>query len=210
MFKRRPKTNDEMSATDVTPRKKINWFKVSIFGYIVILVVVLIGAASAVVIHASNTDPNFCGSCHVMQSHVTSYSNSGNLDNFHAQAGVLCKDCHDYPLSAEITGGVNYLTSNYVTDENGELLRRDFGNEICTRCHISMEHVAVSTDFLYRNPHDAADMGAYTCNQCHLSHAAQIDFCSECHDNGGQRMLGDATPREELLGESSAPPPSPW
>jgi hypothetical protein len=28
------------------------------------------------------------------------------------------------------------------------------------------------------------------CNTCHISHGQQIDFCSQCHDNGGQRMIG--------------------
>ncbi|MCC6615103.1 MAG: cytochrome c3 family protein [Anaerolineae bacterium] len=199
MFTRKPRNPDETSTTKPPERKKRNWLKISLIANAVLLIAVGAYAATAAVVHQSDTNPNFCASCHVMQSKVTSYYTSGNLDNAHAAAGVMCKDCHDYPLDAEIAAGVNYVTGNYVRDENGELPQRDFGDEICTQCHISLEHVALSTDFLFRNPH-GTEMGVFTCNTCHISHGEQIDYCSECHDNGGQRMIGDTTPRSELIG----------
>ena len=29
------------------------------------------------------------------------------------------------------------------------------------------------------------------CLQCHISHGEQVDYCSSCHENGGQRMIED-------------------
>ncbi len=208
MFKRKPKTQDETDSGAPSGRTKSHWLKIAFLANLPQLVIVALVAGSAFVVHLSDTDPNFCGTCHVMQAHVTSYFTSGNLDNVHQQSGVLCKDCHDYPLDQEIKAGVDYLTNNYVVDDTGELARRDFGDEICTQCHISMEHVAVQTDFLRFNPHNSG-MGEFTCNTCHLSHGEQIDYCSECHINGGQRMIGDTTPRQEQLGEF-LPAPNPY
>jgi len=202
MFRR--KTTPTLSPNASAAPKKRDWLKISFFANIALIIVLGSYAGVSTVVHQSDTNPNFCGSCHVMQSHVTSYFTSGNLDSAHAEAGVLCKDCHDYPLSEEIRAGVAFLSGNYVVDENGELLRRDFGDEICTQCHISLENVALSTDFLYYNPHGTR-MGTFTCNTCHISHGEQIDYCSGCHENGGQRMLGDETPREEVLGRPVSP-----
>jgi len=200
MFRRKPKPQDEKNSASPSPWKTRRLLGVSIFVYIAILVVAVGVSASAVVIHESDTNPSFCGTCHIMEPNVTSYLTSDNLDHVHSQAGVLCKDCHDYPLAEEIRAGVNFLTGNYVLNETGELPQRDFGDEICTQCHVSLENVARSTDFLYYNPHDTR-MGTFTCNTCHVSHGEQIDYCSECHTNGGQRMIGDTTPRAEQLGE---------
>lgn len=199
MFRRKPQTPTETNTISPVEPKKRNWLKISVIANIVILVIVATVSASAAVVHQSDVNPNFCGTCHVMQSHVTSYLTSDNLDNAHAQAGVLCKDCHDYPIPEEIKGGVAFVTGNYEVDANGDLPQRDFGDKICTKCHISLENVAAKTDFLYYNPHGTR-MGTFTCNTCHLSHAPQIDYCSGCHTNGGQRLLGDTTPRVEQLG----------
>lgn len=190
-------------------RRKIPWMKVSIVVNVIVLLVVVVGLAGAQVVHLSDTDPTFCATCHVMQSHVDSYLTSGNLDNAHQQAGVQCKDCHDYPLSSEIEAGVMFLTNSYEVDDTGELPQRNFGDEICTQCHISLSHVAESTDFLYRNPH-GTEMGTFPCATCHVSHGEQIDYCSQCHDNGGQRMIGDDTPRSEQIGVPAPPAAGPY
>lgn len=202
MFKRKPRQPDETNALPEPKPNKRLWFKLSIAANIAIMVGIVIVATGAFVIHESNTNPDFCASCHLMQSHVTSYDTSGNLDYVHQQAGVQCKDCHDYSLSDEIKAGIKFVTHDYDVDENGELLQRDFGDAICTQCHISREHVALATDFLYRNPHDSP-MGVFTCNTCHLSHTGQIDYCGTCHKNNGQRMLGDTTARSEKIGVPS-------
>lgn len=172
-------------------RTKKNWLKISVFANIVIVALTAIVASGGYLIHQSNTNPNFCGTCHIMQSRVSSYLTGKNLDHVHQQAGVQCKDCHDYPISAEIKSGVDALTGNYTVDPDGELIRRKFGDELCLKCHISYQHIAQNTDFLAKNPH-SSHFGQLTCNTCHISHGEQVNYCAECHDNGGQRMIGEA------------------
>ncbi len=120
------------------------------------------------------------------------------------QAGVQCKDCHDYPLSAEISSGIKFVTGDYDVDANGNLQARKFSDELCTQCHFSEQHVAQLTDFLYRNPHDSHN-GYLPCNTCHVAHGQQVDYCSQCHDNGGQRLVGEPiTPRDTIGGPLSS------
>lgn len=161
-----------------------------IIGIVVTALVVVGGASGGYLIHLSNTSPEFCSTCHIMEKYVTSYLSGNDLDNLHLQANVGCKECHDYPLPVEIRGGVNYILGNYMVDENGELLPVVYDDDICLQCHISKEFVAQATDFLAKNPHDSHN-GMMSCRTCHVSHGDQIDYCSRCHDNGGQRMTGE-------------------
>lgn len=187
--------------TQIPEKKKVKKTKKQIWTIIGIVVAVLVvagGATGGYLIHLSNTSPQFCATCHVMDKNVNSYLTSNDLDNIHSQANVQCKDCHDYPVSAEISSGINYVFGNYTVGTDGELLPVSYGNEMCLDCHISYENIAMSTDFLYRNPHKSHN-GDLECKTCHVSHGEQIDYCSTCHDNGGQRMVGDDTPREDKL-----------
>lgn len=170
--------------------KNINWIKVLIISNISFVILIGVSLGSMAMIHQSDTNPNFCASCHIMQPNVSSYLTSNHLDQIHEQAGVECKDCHDYPVSAEINSGINFLIGNYEVNEAGILLKRTYSTEMCLDCHISEKHLATKTDFLFRNPH-LSHWGYLPCSDCHVSHGEQIDFCSDCHDNGGQRMTGD-------------------
>ena len=164
-------------------------------GVIVLLLIVAGGGVGGYLLHLSDTSPEFCGSCHIMQKNVTSYLTSSNLDNVHNQASVQCKGCHTYPIPAEISSGINYLIGNYTVGTDGELLPVAYDNDMCLRCHISYEHLGNSTDFLKQNPHRNHN-GELPCKTCHVSHGEQIDYCSTCHPNGGQRMVGKPiTPR---------------
>jgi hypothetical protein len=187
MFKRKPKPTPD-SGAPARP-KKPNWLKISIGANIAVVAVAVVFAAGTYVVHLSDTSPSFCGTCHIMQANVTSYLTSTDLDNVHQQAGVQCKGCHDYPLSAEIKSGFDFVTGNYTVDKSGNLKSVKFSDAMCTQCHISLDHVAQLTDYLKRNPHNSHN-GALPCNTCHVSHGQQIDYCAQCHDNGGQRMVG--------------------
>jgi len=185
----------EEIAKKVKKSKKQVW---TIVGIVVLVLVVAGVGTSGYLIHQSNTNPEFCATCHIMQRNVTSYLTSNDLDHVHEQANVECKDCHNYPLSSEISSGIKFVTGNYTVDKNGDLKAVSYDNEICLKCHISYKHVALSTDFLYRNPHKNHN-GELDCKTCHVSHGDQIDYCSTCHDNGGQRMIGDDTKRDETI-----------
>ena len=89
--------------------KKLNWARISVITNIVIFTLAIVGLAGWEVIHQSDTNPNFCGMCHIMQPNVNTYLTSNHMDNIHMQAGVQCKDCHDYSVIAEVTSGVNFL-----------------------------------------------------------------------------------------------------
>jgi hypothetical protein len=183
-----------------TKTKRPIWFKISLITTFLLLIWLAVDLTAGAVIHQSNTDPEFCANCHIMQANVESYLTSNHLDHVHAEAGVMCKDCHsDYTLQQEIRAGIAYYANNYLVNEDGTFPKRDYTDEICTQCHGGMSDVAPQTDFLYFNPHDSG-MGDFTCDTCHPSHDAQIDYCNDCHEAPGQRMIEDRSPRDEKIG----------
>lgn len=184
------KTNNEVAEKEPKKVKKTKKQIWTIVGIVALALVIAGVGTGGYLVHLSNTSPEFCATCHLMDRNVTSYLTSNDLDNVHAQANVACKDCHDYPVPAEIASGVNYLIGNYTVGADGELMPVTYDNEMCLQCHINYQHVADSTDFLERNPHNSHN-GELECKTCHVSHGDQIDYCSTCHDNGGQRMVGD-------------------
>lgn len=176
-----------MASEASTPRKRRRW-KIALG--IVVGVVALFGGVGGAALHQSNTNPQFCATCHVMEPNVESYYTSNHLDNVHYQAGVQCKDCHTVSVAEEIQFGLDAITGNYKIQADGTLPKREFGDELCTQCHISKEWVAQGTDWLGRwNPHSTY-MGDFACSECHVSHGDQIDTCSTCHANtSAQRMI---------------------
>ncbi|MAT41915.1 MAG: hypothetical protein CL609_06210 [Anaerolineaceae bacterium] len=195
-----------MKNQDNEPKKNNGKLKQNLFkkvkisfgvGIILIFLVVAASASGGYLLHLSNTSPEFCGSCHLMDENVNSYLTSNHLDNVHFQAGVECKECHDYSVGAEISSGVNFLLGNYSVSPNGELLKVQYDDQMCLDCHISYEFMGRATDYLFRNPHNNHN-GELECRACHMSHEEQIDFCSSCHSNGGQRMIEDETTEREI------------
>jgi nitrate/TMAO reductase-like tetraheme cytochrome c subunit len=181
-----PEQPENKFVTKKKNKKKHVW---TILGIVILFLVIAGGATSGYLIHLSNTSPEFCSTCHIMDYNVNSYLTSNDLDNLHYQAGVECKECHDYPVKAEITSGIKFLVGDYTVDAEGKLLPVTYDNTMCLKCHISYKHLATSTDFLTKNPHNSHN-GELACKTCHVSHGDQIDYCSQCHDNGDQRMIG--------------------
>lgn len=165
-------------------KSKFNIWLVSLIA----LVVINIGVFGFMAVdHQSRINPQFCATCHNMESHVDSYLNSNHLDQIHFQAGVSCKECHsDYTIIDETKSLVNYITKNY----NEKFSRIKVDDDMCLQCHIGGENLAAKTDFLVRNPHESHWPNA-KCTDCHLSHNNQVDYCARCHENGGQRMIED-------------------
>lgn len=177
--------------------KKKSWTITGIAAVVLAILVAGTGTGGYLV-HLSNTSPQFCATCHIMQQNVNSYLSSNDMDNIHAQANVGCKDCHDYSIPAEISSGIRYITGNYSVNPEGELLPVTYDDDMCLKCHISDDYLASATDFLHRNPHKNHN-GDLDCNVCHVSHGDQINFCGTCHDNGGQRMTGEDFERRTTI-----------
>ena len=196
--------NDQEQQNETPPTQKKKLTKILIITNILAVVIIVVGFGTMGIVHVSNTNPSFCGSCHVMEKNVNSYLTGHTLDNVHYQAGVECKDCHEYPIPEEIAAGFTYLTGSYQVNTDGELLKRTFSDEMCLECHINIEYLAAQTDFLPKNPHDN-HKSPLACSECHLSHGEQIDFCSECHDNKGQRMTGEEIEDRGVIGEEFFP-----
>ncbi len=193
------KKND--TAEKETPKvKKSNQQGWTIGGIaVVVLILVVVGITTGgSLVYLSNTSPEFCGSCHIMQKNVKSYLSSNHMDHVHAQANVQCKDCHDYSIPAEIYSGISYAIGNYTVNSKGELLKVSYTDDMCLKCHISDDYMANATDFLHRNPHKNHN-GDLDCKACHISHGEQINYCGTCHDNGGQRMTGEKAGRRGAL-----------
>lgn len=197
MFKRGPKTQDGAREGDpvrANRSSRITW--ITMVSLTLLATIFMVGSGGYI-IHQSNTNPEFCGVCHIMQDNVQSYLSSSDMDHVHALAEVECKECHDYPIPEEISAGIKYVLGNYDVDTEGKLLQREFDDEMCLECHISYEYLANQTDFLVKNPH-LSHWGTLSCSNCHISHGEQIDLCGECHDNGDQRITGEPiVPRAE-------------
>ncbi len=179
-------TQNETEA--VKPVKKTNWLKISIIANIGIVVLVAIAATTMAIVHQSDTNPSFCATCHIMEKNVNSYLTGTNLDRVHEMANVECKECHEYPLPAEIASGIKFITGNYEVGEDGELPKRTYDNSMCLQCHISYDFVQAKTADMEKDPHNS-HLGELACSTCHVSHGEQVDYCATCHDNGDQDMI---------------------
>lgn len=170
----------------VKVKKPRNWLKISVIANIIIIAGIGVALGAMEIIHQSDTNPNFCGTCHIMDRYVESYLGSNDMDHVHELAGVQCKECHSaYGIPEEIESGIKFVTGNY----DKSMPQRKFDDDMCIQCHISMDYMAQQTDFLRRNPH-MSHWPDLKCRHCHISHGEQIDYCSQCHENGGQRMTG--------------------
>jgi len=154
---------------------------------IAVLVIGVLAIGGVIGIEAAHNNAEFCSICHNMEDHVDSYVSGKSMDNVHAQAGVRCIDCHtDYTLFDQANSLIHYVTGNY----DKRMPQQQYDESMCLKCHISLAYQAESTRHLVRNPHES-HWPNLTCGQCHLSHDKQRDYCSRCHDNGGQIMTDD-------------------
>lgn len=127
-----------------------------------------------------------CGSCHIMRGYVDSFRTSNDMDSVHRRAGLGCVDCHTGgSLGVHAAVAATYLAMNTPSKPSSSPV----ADHVCNHCHVSMAYEATRTDYLTRNPH-RSHWPELQCGDCHKAHGGQLDFCSGCHDNGGQRMTG--------------------
>lgn len=188
MFKKKKLSVEPNDGTPQPAKKAPGWLKLSIIANIVLVVAALGGVVALWLLHQSDTNPSFCGTCHIMDKNVTSYLTGPNLDHLHDLAGVECKECHEYPIPAEIASGIKFVTGNFEVGSDGELLKRKYNDSMCLQCHISYDFVAENSADLDKNPHNS-HLGQMPCSTCHVSHGEQVDYCSQCHDHGEQEMI---------------------
>lgn len=157
-------------------KQRAHWTGIAL----IVLTIICFGAVAFFSVdHVSRTNPEFCATCHNMDSHVESFLTSSYLDNIHQQANVGCKDCHsDYTLVDEMKSIVSYVTGNY----DDPMKEADYSQDGCLNCHRSYSSLAVRTSNLEPNPH-SSHLGEIDCTLCHKSHRPSEIYCSQCHQN---------------------------
>jgi nitrate/TMAO reductase-like tetraheme cytochrome c subunit len=137
--------------------------------------------------------PDFCGTCHIMDSYVESWHDSEHMVRAHAEEDVICLDCHVPTIQQQVQELVAFVSGDF----EDPLQRRQFDDEFCLQCHEhgSREEIAERTkdytlDGEVRNPHDPhpdldeSVVEQFECFRCHSAHAksAGIGYCFvECH-----------------------------
>lgn len=165
-------------------KQGINWKKIIL---IAVVIVVVIGVGGGIYLLKASDNPEFCSSCHIMESYYESWNDSNLLANKHAENGVECHDCHEATLSTQIEEGVKYITGNY----EDPLEKREFSKDFCLKCHDDWESIVAATDFEESNPHDS-HLGEQECNVCHNMHRQSQIMCAECHFFGWIDDLDDS------------------
>ncbi len=129
-------------------------------------------------------DPESCAKCHMIKPYVETWKASDFLVNRHAKAGIGCMECHQLPIQQQKENVAKSEKNAY----KAPLEEREFGNDLCFRCHGSYKEIIERTkDFkakgLAKNPHDS-HYGEIDCNLCHKAHRVSVDYCSQCHQPG--------------------------
>lgn len=128
-------------------------------------------------------DPESCAKCHMIKPYVETWKDSDFLAHKHQKAGVGCLECHEVTLQKQ----KEHLAKSKKKTQT-PLEEREYGSEVCFRCHGSYKDLAERTkDFkdrgLGKNPHKS-HYGEIDCNMCHKAHRDSVDYCSQCHQPG--------------------------
>lgn len=130
--------------------------------------------------------PQFCRSCHLMETRYVSWSRS-------AHAGSAdCLDCHAEPgVIGEIKAHLNGARYLWVlaTGREQVILRADVPEGTCVKCHPSDELPELDgADELGHEQHYDARVGCATCHKGFHDHVAQggtlrarLNNCDDCH-----------------------------
>ena len=147
------------------------------------LVLLVIIIAFAGVAWNYHDNPQFCGTCHIMDPYLESWESPPLLANAHSEDDLACLDCHPFDIGQSTKEVVVFVLGNYEQP----LDKRKFEKEWCFDCHEhgSYEQIIEITEPMFegvgRNPHNSHH-GEIECYICHRMHDESIDFCSQCHD----------------------------
>lgn len=147
--------------------------------------------------------PGFCGTvCHdTMYSYVEGFEESDYLVHDHAEAGLVCLDCHEPVIEDQLKELQVQLSGNYRTP----LAQMETDDSFCLRdgCHTRESIETATSDYTAPsgekvnphsttvadkfsdsdNPHEISG-NTISCSNCHTSHrkSAGIGYCYEaCH-----------------------------
>ena len=188
----------EAAAPADSPKPKRKKKKLVVLGTIVGVVAVL--AVGFLVWHHQ---PSFCATfCHnTMGSYLESYENSDYLVHAHAEAGLVCLDCHPPVIADMVHEAIIQIKGTYRLP----LAKMDVDDDFCLRdgCHTREDIVAALDDYTVEdgshvNPHEVLFSATYSstesphtvsgaetlaCKTCHTSHRASkgIEYCYTCH-----------------------------
>jgi hypothetical protein len=129
-------------------------------------------------------DPQSCAKCHMIKPYVETWKSSDFLAHKHEKAGVGCMECHQVTPQQQ----KDHLAKSKKKTYKTPLEEREYGNDMCFRCHGSYKELIERTkDFktkgLPKNPH-GSHYGEIDCNLCHKAHRTSVDYCSQCHQPG--------------------------
>jgi len=147
----------------------------------VLLGVVVIGGVGAVAAWKYHEQPQFCGTCHIMDPYVASWQASDLGAHAHAVEDVACLDCHEPTVQQQVDELVVYLQGDFAVP----LEERQLGTQFCFDCHLPNEHTSYEeviqlTAGLELNSHDS-HLGEMDCEICHKTHKLSEDYCAQCH-----------------------------
>lgn len=158
----------------------------------IVLIVAVMGAGGTAFMVKASENPAFCTTCHIMQPYYDSYHDSALLANKHAQADLVCHDCHESSITIQAEEGFKFITGDYQLP----LEKRQVTKGFCLECHEDFETAVIAaTNFEESNPHDSHN-GEMECNVCHTMHQPSEVYCAQCHefnwmdelDNGWNKM----------------------
>lgn len=151
--------------------------------------------------------PDFCGSCHLMQTRYVSWKRSPH------HSAATCIQCHSEPgrfgeIKAHLDG-TRYLWVMLTGEKSGAILRADVSSETCGQCHaVAWLPEATATLRIGHRLHLGLGI---QCSECHAGlvhgslygHQARPDVatCFRCHASE-RRLLG----RPEAVGGQQPTP----
>ena len=145
-----------------------------------IVVAVIVAGAAGWKYHEQ---PQFCADlCHLMEPYEASWESSDFEVRAHAEAGLVCLDCHEPTIKEQVEEVIHYATNDF----SDPLRERKMPMETCLSCkeHGTYQEMVEVTQPLEeeweRNPHNS-HWGEMECHLCHNMHRPSVNYCASCH-----------------------------